>query len=434
MGAAILRPVMLTAIYNSLWYAATPFALLAGRSTRRGNLRERLGQVETADDLDGGIRIWIHAASVGEVEAVRPVVQGLIREFPSISAVITTMTTAGRSAARQRIPSATAWLLAPLDCPLAVRRFLGAVRPRVVLIAETELWPNFFIGAARIGAKVAIVNGRISTRSMRRYRLVRPLFRHALAQVDMILAQSAEDAARYASLGAPANRIFVTGNTKFDLDASPAKLRPALERFAAGRPILVAGSTAPGEERMVLAAYRNLGERFPSLALVLAPRHLDRTSEVEEQLRQTGLKYVKASAMPASVGQPSSEDESALLLDTMGELRGLYRRATLVFVGGSMTPLRGGQSLSEPAAAAVPVIFGPYYESQRVIGDALVEAGASRVVNDAAQLESTCAEWLADAAACRAAGAAARNVVERLAGGTASTLRHLRTLVEAAPR
>ena len=426
----------MTALYNALWYAALPFALIAAGGRDATNRRERLGVAALPADAQGSPRIWIHAASVGEVEAVRPVALGLMHEYPDAMVVVTTMTAAGRAAARKRITGAAACRLAPLDRPAIVRSFLAAVRPQIVLVAETELWPNYLIEAARIGARIAIFNGRLSERSMRRYRYIRPLIAEALSHTNLVLVQTADDARRFRDLGAPPANVIVTGNTKFDLEGAPPALRSALEQFCAHRPILVAGSTAHGEERMVLTAYRNLIERFPALALVLAPRHLSRMDEVEDEIRSAGFAYVKASALPAdtapgiaSVAPPARGNATVLLLDTMGELRAIYARATIAFVGGSMAPPRGGQNMAEPAAVSVPVLFGPHYENQQQAGDAVLEAGGGRVVADVAQIESTCSEWLADHDACRAAGANARRAVERLAGGVAATLTHLRALI-----
>ncbi|MGH7916162.1 MAG: 3-deoxy-D-manno-octulosonic acid transferase, partial [Candidatus Binataceae bacterium] len=374
-------------------------------------------------------RLWAHAASVGEIEAVRGIVASLRREFPFIATpVVTAMTAAGREAARRRIPEAIS-LLAPFDCRNSVRNFLAAVRPNLVLIAETEIWPNFFLQSARAGAKIAIINGRLSERAMRRYHLARPLFANVLEHADLILAQTDDDARRYRILGAPPERLAVTGNTKFALDPDSLALRPALARFIAGRRILIAGSTAPGEERLVLTAYGHLRERFPGLLLILAPRHLNRVSEIEEDLHSNSFSYVKASTLEQPEASQSIGADAVLLLDTMGELRALYRGAVAAFVGGSMLPPRGGQNLAEPAAVATPVLFGPYYENQRKTGDALIAGGGGRVIADAGELETACAEWLADDDARVEAGQSARRVIERMAGGTAATVEHLRKLI-----
>jgi len=424
---------MLARIYNALWYPALPFALVVAGGRDQRNRRERLGRaIAGKSGLADEIRIWVHAASVGEVEAVRPVVQGLIREIPRIAITVTTMTNAGRETARRRLAGISACQLAPLDCPSAVRGFIARVRPQLLLIAETELWPNFFFESARAGSRIVIINGRLSERSLARYRMIHSLIEPALAKADLILAQSPADADRFISLGAPSARVFVTGNTKFEPGgAAGSELRPALRDFAAGQPILVAGSTAPGEERMVLNAWRNLADRFGGLALVIAPRHLDRVTEIEDELRAAGVPWVRASSLAELT--PARSGQNVLLLDTMGELRVLYSRATVAFVGGSMTPSRGGQNLAEPAAWGVPVLFGPHYENQRMVGEALNEGGGGRVVVDAAQLESTVAEWLADDALRLAVGDRARRVLEQLAGAAAATLQHLKSLLRFPP-
>lgn len=422
---------MLGVLYNALWYPALPFALVASGGLSPTVRRERLGAVHPAPTgADGGrLRIWMHASSVGEVEALRAIAVGLLGD-PALDgqAVITTMTEAGRRTARERIPGALAYVLAPLDCASVVRAFLAAVRPQLMMIAETELWPNYFIEAHRAGARTAIVNGRISERSFRRYRWARGLFAEALANADLVLAQTDDDARRYVALGAQPERVVVTGNTKFSASDGATTLRPKLEAFAAGRPILVAGSTAPGEERIVLDAYMGLRSRFPNLALVLAPRHLKRTAEVEAVLRQAALPYVKASALDL----PESESNGAanvLLLDTMGELRAIYRRAAIAFVGGSITPGRGGQNPAEPAAVSVPVLFGPYHENQREIASELIRSGGGRMVRDAKEIEHACEQLLADESTRRTAGLSARSSVERLSGGAMAALTHLKSLV-----
>ena len=423
---------MLAHLYNALWYPALPFAIRAAGGLDPQARIERLGRITVATSYPASAnkRIWVHAASVGEIEAVRPVITRLMREDASLKVIVTTMTLAGRDAARRRIPALAGAHLAPLDFAPAVRRFLARARPHLILIAETELWPNFFREGARSGAKVAIVNGRISERSLRRYRWVRGLIADALSAADQVLIQTSADAERFRELGAPISRLIVTGNTKFDLDGSSALLRPALAAFARCRPLLVAGSTAPGEELIVLEAYHNLLADFPTLALALAPRHLDRVAEVEAALCHDGIAYVKASTL--SDGPDAIPGgANVLLLDTMGELRSLYGRATVVFVGGSIAPPRGGQSLAEPATAAIPVLFGPHYENHREVGDALIANQGGAVVKSAVELAGACTQWLADETARRDAGNRARQVIERLADGAARTVQHLKPLLAA---
>jgi len=423
---------MLRHLYNALWYPALPVALaLSGGARDAGTRRARMGLAWAGDGAAPSAepRIWAHAASVGEVGALRAVVTALLREWPGATLVVTTMTAAGRDAARRSVPGARAHLLAPLDCRRALRPFLDALRPALVLIAETELWPNYFIESHRAGARVAIVNGRISERALARYRYVRPLLREALTSAELILAQTDDDARRFLTLGAAPSRVIVTGNTKFDLESlNAAPLRPELETFAPGCPILVAGSTAPGEEQIVIDAWRELRIRFGQLALVLAPRHLERAAEIERLLRAAQIEYSKASAADADTAGTSR----VLLLDTMGDLRAMYGRGAATFVGGSLLPGRGGQSLAEPAAAGVPVLFGPFHENQRAIASALLEARAGAVVRDAAELARAVTAFLGDEAERLTAGRRARAVVERMAGGVAATLMRLRPLISVA--
>jgi 3-deoxy-D-manno-octulosonic-acid transferase len=423
---------MLRHLYNALWYPALPVALaLSGGARDAGTRRARMGLAWAADGAGPPAepRIWAHAASVGEVGALRAVVTALIRERPGTTLVVTTMTAAGRDAARRLLPGARAHLLAPLDCCRALGPFLDAVRPTLVLIAETELWPNYFIESHRTGARIAIVNGRISERALARYRYVRPLLREALCSADLVLAQTDDDARRFLTLGAAPSRVIVTGNTKFDLESlSAGPLRPELEAFAPGCPVLIAGSTAPGEEQIVIDAWRELRVRYGQLALVLAPRHLERAAEIEGLLRAARLEYSKASAPDAGIDGTSR----LILLDTMGDLRAMYGRGAAAFVGGSLAPGRGGQSLAEPSAAGVPVLFGPFHENQSAIASALLEARAAAVVRDAAELTQAVAAFLGDESERLAAGRRARAVVERMAGGVAATLMRLRPLISLA--
>ncbi len=419
---------MLRYLYNALWCPALPIALYFSGGNDPDSRAERLGRIESpAGGAGTGARIWLHAASVGEIEGARPVVMGLMRELANTFVAVTTMTAAGRDAARSRIPGARCYTLAPLDSPCVVRRFLEATRPTIVVIAETELWPNYFLQAHRFGAKIAILNGHISARSLSRYHWVQPLFAEALRAVDLILAQSEDDAARYRQLGAPADRIVVSGNTKYDREsyaANDAPLRPELEAFAAIRPLLVAGSTGPGEEQLAIEAYLILRQSFPNLGLVLAPRHLNRVPTVEAALQASGLPHVNATAFRTG----ETVTPAVLILDTMGELRSLYRRAAVAFVGGSIAPGRGGQSVAEPAAAAVPVMVGPFHESHQQLTSALVAAGGAWIIDDAGRLAEACAPLLADESKRRAAGNKARAVLDQMAGSVALSLMRLKAL------
>jgi 3-deoxy-D-manno-octulosonic-acid transferase len=419
---------MLSAIYNLLWYPALPFALLAAHPANMRDYRERMGHGDFPDAA-GTPRIWIHAASVGEIEAIRPVALGLLEHHPGAIMTITTMTATGRAAAERRISGAMAWMLAPLDNRRAVRSFLERVQPTVVLITETEIWPNYFLESARSGATIAVVNGRVSERSMRRYMRARGLFRDALGRATLILAQSNEDARRYAKFDLSA-KIVVTGNTKIEAAKADTTtedpIRPELMAFASGRRIFIAGSTAPGEEAVITDAYRELRKDFPQLALTIAPRHLERTPEVENTLRAASLKFVKASELNSST---AACDPDALILDTMGELRSFYRRGAIAFVGGSLAPGRGGQNPAEPALVDVPVLIGPYHENQQEMVSSLVSSGGARIVKNAGDIVSEASKWLGDNAAREESGRNAHASVSKGAGGAQFALKQLEALI-----
>jgi 3-deoxy-D-manno-octulosonic-acid transferase len=225
-------------------------------------------------------------------------------------------------------------------------------------------------------------------------------------------------------MGVDRSRIVVTGNTKFDPDAAAEiPLRRELQEFAGERPIFIAGSTAAGEEDIILNAYLELRREFPALALIIAPRHLARVPEVEKLVRERSLKFVRASAARLEV------DADVMILDTMGELRALYRRATVAFIGGTLNEIRGGQNPAEPASVSVPVILGPYFENQQETASALIAAGGARVVNDTEEIIRSVAKWLGSDDIRRTAGRAARECIVQLSGGVATSLTHLRTLL-----
>jgi 3-deoxy-D-manno-octulosonic-acid transferase len=273
-----------------------------------------------------------------------------------------------------------------------------------------------------------LINGRLSARSLKRYRLMPSLWAAALNCADLLMLQSRSDADRYLALGAPPSRIVVTGNTKFGpVDGGDNDAHPALARFAAAAMTLIAGSTAPREEELLLDAYLQLRGPLAGLRLVLAPRHLERVGEIMQLLGGKQLEYMRASALKA--GAPASATADILLLDTLGDLRLLYRYGTLAFVGGSLFDGRGGQNLGEPAAAGVAVMFGPFHENQKETAQALLARGGGVMVSNVRELVCAAGRLLRDEAARREQGARAREVYESLAGGAARSLVELRALI-----
>jgi len=421
-------------LYSLLFGAAlvllSPYLLLKGLRQNKylHNLRERLGRVpESLASRAAGAEqgsIWVHAVSVGEALAVAPLLKELRGRLPGRALFVSTTTRTGQKVAAQRL-EADGTFYFPLDFAFACRRLLAAVRPALVVIAETEIWPNFLREARRTGARVVFVNGRLSDRSFRRYRWFRFLLRRPLAQVDYFLMQSEEDARRILELGAPAERISVGGNLKFDL---PQPRRPAflddLVALAQSAPIIVAGSTLPAEEEKILQALEicgAVGGRHP--LLVLAPRHPERFEDVVALLERRGVSYVRRSQGATSNGRPA-----VFLLDTLGELAGTYAAANVAFVGGSLVRA-GGHNPIEPALWGKPVLFGPSMENFRGIAQALVKAHAAFQVNSPDEMGVLLAALLSNPEACHRAGAAGRALVERERGAAARCAARIAALI-----
>lgn len=387
--------------------------LLRGKY-RRG-MAERFGRVAPWDRA--AAPIWLHAVSVGEAIAAAPLARELRARHPQIPLLASTTTETGRGVAEQRLP-AQRFAFFPLDFGWAVRPAIERLRPRLVLLAETELWPNFLAACAARGIPVAVVNGRISPRSFPRYRLARPWLRRILADVRLFCMQSREDAERVVALGAPPDRVQVTGNLKYDLPAGrvdPGEVRAGLA-LGAERRLIVAGSTHRGEEEAVLEAYRHAALRRPDLCLLLAPRHPERLEEVERLVDRAGFGSVRRSALPAR--RPGPRD--VILLDTVGELARLYAAACLVFVGGSLIP-HGGQNILEPAAHGRPVLHGPSMGNFAEIRALFQAADAAIQVADAAELRAAVETLLDDPPRAERMGQAARAIVDANRGATART-------------
>jgi 3-deoxy-D-manno-octulosonic-acid transferase len=394
----------------------SPYFLLKGLRQNKylHSLGARLGRVP--DSLRQPTRgaLWVHAVSVGEALAVAPLLKELRARFPGRKILVSTTTRTGQELAAKRL-EADGTFYFPLDFAFACRRVLKAVRPAAVIVAETEIWPNFLREARRAGVRVVFVNGRISDRSFRGYRLWRFFLRRTLRDADFFLMQSPEDARRVRELGARPARVAIGGNLKFDL---PEPERPAflseLEHAAQGAPIVVAGSTMKGEEEKLLDALHVSREvKGPRAVLVLAPRHPERFEAVAQMLDARGLRLVRRSQWRTDGHRPD-----VVLLDTLGELAGAYAAATVSFVGGSLVS-HGGHNPIEPALWAKPVLFGPSMENFRSIAQALVEARGAFQVRSPQALGILLAALLNDPEACQRAGAAARAVVERERGAAA---------------
>ena len=391
----------------------------------RAGLRERLGIIPRRVRGGGAKCIWIHAVSVGEVLAISELARSLRSDLPDHRVVISTTTDTGQKLATSRFGSENVFYF-PLDFGFAVRRWFAELKPDLVILGETEFWPNFLRVAAEYEARVAVVNARISDRSFRGYRRWRALLSRVLRSVDVFLAQTPEDARRLIEIGAPEARVRVTGNLKFDVPAPRAcdivsQLRTALENSHAG-PILVCGSTLAGEEGMLVSAFDEITKRHPKAVMLLAPRHPERFEEVTRLLATGAVPFRKRSAW-----QGESLNGSILLVDSIGELAGLYALADIAFVGGSLVR-GGGHNIIEPAQHSVPVLVGEHTENFRDIVNFFRDRDAVRVVAPE-QLGATFLALLAADGERRKLGQRALDVVESQRGATRRTLHELKTLV-----
>jgi 3-deoxy-D-manno-octulosonic-acid transferase len=366
--------------------------------------------------------VWIHGASLGEARLVKLLAEGLRRRRPGLPLAVSAYTESGR-AALPEAPVIDAAFFIPLDFRGYVRRTLDVIRPRAIVLVETELWPNLLDEASRRSIPVTVVNGRLSPSRMARYRRLGRLFVPLLSRLAAVGAQSEADASRFRELGVAPETLRVTGNIKYDLPPAPAD-GARLQRLgpARDRPLVVAGSTAPGEEALVLEAFDRARRRLPELLLVLAPRHVERADEVASLLAASGTATVRFSS-----GEPVNGSTAVLLVDTIGDLPALYGAARIAFVGGSLVPV-GGHNLLEPAAAGVPVLFGPHTDHFAEPAEALLAAGGGRRVRSAPELGDALGEWLGDEPRRREAGEAARAVVE---GARGALDRNLELLLEA---
>ena len=377
--------------------------------------------------------VWLHAVSVGEVQACAALVSALSRRYPALPLTVTTFTPTGSARARALFGNLAQVRYVPYDLPGAVRRFFRRVQPRLAVIFETELWPNLYRECGRRRVPLVLASARISARSVSRYQRLGTLFRETLARTALVAAQGAGDAERFRSLGADPANTHVTGNIKFDFElpeglaARGAGLRG---QYAPERPLWVAGSTHGGlEEQAVLEAQQRVREVHPDALLVLAPRHPPRFDEVAGALRAAGISFVRRSA---SAGDGTDAACAVLLLDSLGELLDFYAAADVSFVGGSLVP-RGGHNLLEPAALGVPILVGPDNSNSEEIARLLIARGAAEVVHDAGELGTRVTALLGDSAARERMGAAGRASVDSNRGALEKLLSLIEPLLDGTP-
>ena len=409
----------IAALFLVPWYAAK---MLVTGKYRKG-FRQRFGflPANLPAGLTGRPRIWLHAVSVGEVTAAAPVVAAVKQRLPGVSIILSTTTDTGQEMARRMIAAADAFIYYPLDLSGAVRRAIKVVRPDVFVLMETELWPNFLRYCRTRDVPVVMANGRLSPRSFRKYALTRFFWKGILSAFAGIGVISRLDAERFLRLGAPAAKVKVCGNAKYDSLASQSsailleEMRTRLG-IRPGELVLVAGSTHEGEEAIIIDVYKELLPSYPDCKLIIVPRHVERTPAVLHLARENGLADVVT--MTEITGGRERRAERVVIVDVIGELFKIYGLAAVVFCGGSLVP-KGGQNILEAAAWGKIVFYGPHMDDFREEKALLESAGAGITVRDGGELRDGILQLLADPAAMDRRGEAGRRLVAANGGAAA---------------
>lgn len=398
-----------------------------------GYWRERFGHLPDSFDVPPGDRClawWFHAVSVGETLAIADMVQALRKRHPERPIFLSHVTPTGRAVGEKRIQEVTGRFYLPFDWAWTVRRVTRRIRPAVLVITETELWPNLLRIAHGSKVHVVMVNARLSDRSFRGYRRFRPFFRRVLGQIDWIFAQTPRDADRFRQLGAAPERVITAGNMKFDfkpprLGELPGRLAEAFAKADRG-PIVVAASTMPGEEPRVLSAWDDVRHQHDRAVLILAPRHPARFKQVGDLLASDGRRFLRRTELDAAQAglERQAAEAEVLLLDTLGELAGIFSVADVVFMGGSLVRT-GGHNLIEPAYWSKPVVFGPNMQNFRDAAELFLDAQAAVRVRDAKQLGQALLRLLEDSKLRSSMGEAAKRLLDSQSGATERILEHL---------
>jgi 3-deoxy-D-manno-octulosonic-acid transferase len=410
------------AAYSLLLYLATPFVLLY--FTLRGQKDSRYLQrwSERFGFLPGGLKkrgILVHAASLGEVNASRELIASLLRHHPDLPVTVSTLTPTGSAQVRRVLGDTVSHCFVPLDLPGAVSRFLNHLEPRLIIIIETEIWPNFYHGAHNREIPLMMANARLSERSLKRYRVAAEFIARALNQVAWIGAQSADDHRRLVECGADADAVRMTGNLKFDLEVQDNLVERGLSlraQWGAARKVLVAGSTHEEDEAIVMPAFLDLLQEIPDALLVLAPRHPERFTRVAQSAREYGLRTELYSQ-----GEACSPQAQCFVIDTVGELMTYYACGDVAYVGGGIGD-QGGHNALEPAALGIPVLFGPDMDNARDIADRLLSCNAAQEISNVREFSETVKSVLSDENLRARMGRAGRELVASNRGALEATL------------
>lgn len=413
LGFVLLSPVFLYKMWKRGKYRENFWHRFGFYSD---DLRQRLTEKKEQ-------RCWIQAVSVGEVNVALLFIGALQRKFPNLRVIVTTTTSTGYTLAYERLPQEVELLYFPQDFPWSVRRAYSLIQPDFIVLMESELWPNHIWTGARRGVPFFLVNGRMSPRSERRYKRFGWLSRQVFSRLSLVCAQSQEDADNFAAVGVPRDRIHMAGNMKYDVSLPHADVQLVdpvqllkLISVSPSQPILVAGSTHPGEEEILLDVLADLRRKFPRLFLVLVPRHVERTREVVDLAKRKQVKFILRSDINSHL-EATAKPYDCLIVNTTGELKWFYKVATAIFVGKSLVG-EGGQNIVEAAASGHPVIFGPNMQNFRAIAHQFVTEGACIQVQGADALRGAVEDLLENPQRRQAISAAAHRVIQSNVGAT----------------
>lgn len=388
------------------------YTRLTGRFS--DGLDQRLGfyPKSLVDSISGSPRIWIHAASVGEVNGALAIIESLTRLMPDCAVILSTTTTHGQSLARERFGPETTCIYAPIDFIVSVRKALSAIRPDILVCLETEIWPNWLFEARRMGAKIALVNGRISGRSIKGYLKIRFLIQEALNQIETFSMVREEDAQRLMMLGVPEKKIEINGNAKYDLllrQAVPSLKgkNEKLYNLKGNEPVLVAGSTRGSEHEIIVNVYEKILQTLPETLLIIAPRHVEKIQHVIDMVKAKGLSYQLKTEIDKSGG---SRTAPVVIINTIGDLQSTYSIASIVFCGGSLEPL-GGQNILEAAVWGKPVFYGPSMDDFLDAKALLDKTGGGIEVRDGRELAERMLYYLTHPDEADAVGRLAKEAV-----------------------
>ena len=427
--AYIAYNLISSGLFFLLFPAVGLYTCMTGK--HRESFGQRLGLYPNAINrfMSGKPRIWLHAASVGEVGAAVAVMEALVHKMPDCALILSTTTEHGQAFARKRVGPETPCVYAPVDFIGSVRKALSTINPDVLVLLETEIWPNWLIQARRMGIKTAIVNGRISVRSIKGYLKARSIIRETLNHVDAFSMIHHSDAQRIRRIGAAPDRIFVNGNAKYDLlirraDPSLPDTMARLYNLDRGQPVFVAGSIRGPEEEIILEAYCRIMERFPDTLLIIAPRHVERARLIRERISRRGLSCQFRTELDRETG---IRQAPVVVLDTIGELPAAYSIASVAFCGGSLVPL-GGQNVLEAAVWGKPVLYGPSMEDFMDAKALLESTGGGVQVADGRNLAEKVMHYLSHPDQSDAVGRRARKAVEAHAGAAGKHAEVIRRL------